>query len=479
MMRLRGLLLVLCACAVTTLCVTVSAYATDFGANDDTGKFAADGGAAFYERMAGLGLKQAIVTVRWRPSEPDVLAERQMLELTTNAAAAAGVKLVFAVYPYPPREIESGQATPEAFAAWVGGLARTFPTVRQFVVGNEPNQPAFFRPQFVNGAQASAARFGPYLASAYDALKRVDPGIVVVGVGLSPRGNDRPNAKSNISTSPVRFLSALGQWYRRSGRTTPLMDGFSFHPYPNKATDPLERGYPWPNAGFVNLDRIKQALWDAFRGTPQPTTVTGLKLYLDEVGWQVDTASLPGYNGAENVAVTDEATQAAVYADLIRRAQCDRDIAEVNVFGFYDDPFRPGFQAGLHLPDGTPRASADAVREAVGQGCASMLPAWEPVRGVVGATPPKVTRSGGTVTVVVRAREGAVARVCSLTGAAPTAMRSLLSRSSGSGCVAAPVSPLRPTTLTLDVPAGEVTVGVRLAASLATKRRTLTSVVLP
>ena len=46
------------------------------------------------------------------------------------------------------------------------------------------------------------------------------------------------------------------------------MDGFSFHPYPNEATDPLERGYAWPNAGFANLDRLKQALWDAFQ-TPR------------------------------------------------------------------------------------------------------------------------------------------------------------------------------------------------------------------
>ena len=120
--------------------------------------------------------------------------------------------------------------------------ARSYPQVKQFVVGNEPNQPAFFRPQFVRGRQVSAALFGPFLAAGYDALKSVDPTIQVIGVGLSPRGNDRPNARSNISTSPVRFLAALGRWYRRTGRQTPIMDGFSFHPYPNRATDPLTKG---------------------------------------------------------------------------------------------------------------------------------------------------------------------------------------------------------------------------------------------
>ena len=147
------------------------------------------------------------------------------------------------------------------------------------------------------------------------------------------------------------------------------MDGFSFHPYPNRATDPLELGYAWPGAGFANLARIKQSLWDAFAGTPQPTTVDGLKLYLDEVGWQVDTTGLPGYNGRENVAVTDEATQADVYRKLVTLAQCDPDIAEVNVFGFIDDPLRTGFQAALHRADGSPRPAAAAVKDAIGRAC--------------------------------------------------------------------------------------------------------------
>ena len=188
-------------------------------------------------------------------------------------------------------------------------------------------------------------------------------------MGLSPRGNDRPTAKNNISTSPVRFLRALGAWYRRSGRTKPLMDGFSFHPYPNEATDPLERGYQWPNAGFANLDRLKQALWDAFDGTAQPTTLDGLKLHLDEVGWQVDTAGRLGYRGLENVPVTDEVTQAAIYGQLIREAACDPDVASLSFFGFRDDGLRTGFQAGLERADGSARPSAEAVQAAIAAGC--------------------------------------------------------------------------------------------------------------
>ena len=167
----------------------------------------------------------------------------------------------------------------------------------------------------------------------------MNPNIDVIGLGLSPRGNDNPTAASNVSTSPVRFIRDLGQAYRTSARNAPIMDELAFHPYPNQPTDGLDSGYQWPNAGFANLDRIKQAVWDAFHGTAQPVFQEGgptassvwdyLKLRLDEVGWQVaiPAANAGAYTGAENVKTTDEATQAQIYSDLVKRAGCDADIS--------------------------------------------------------------------------------------------------------------------------------------------------------
>ena len=264
-MRILAAAIVLVAALLTGASV---AAAADVGANDDSAKFEDDAGAALYGRMSELGLRRTVIGVRFVPSEAVVIQDKQLLDRAIASATDAGLRVVLAVYPYPPRELEAGLGSPSMFASYVGVLASIYPQVRQFVIGNEPNQPAFWRPQFdAAGNNLSAPSFGPYLAAAYDTLKSVDPEISVVGVGLSPRGNDRPTARNNISTSPVRFLRALGAWYRRSGRTKPLMDAFSFHPYPNEATDPLERGYQWPNAGFANLDRMKQALWDAFNGT--------------------------------------------------------------------------------------------------------------------------------------------------------------------------------------------------------------------
>jgi len=437
------------------------------GANDDSAKHADDGGAAMYGAMAALGLRQTVIGVRFVPSQPLVIQDKALLDRAVASGVSAGLDVVLAVYPYPPREIEAGLASPPLFAGYVGSLASIYPQVRKFVIGNEPNQPAFWRPQFdASGANVSAAAFGPFLAAAYDALKSVDPSLEVVGVGLSPRGNDRPNAKNNISTSPIRFLRALGEWYRRSGRTDPLMDGFSLHPYPNEATDPLERGYAWPNAGFVNLARVKQALWDAFHGTAQPTTVGGLRLHLDEVGWQVNTRGRPGYRGSENVPVTDEVTQALIYGELVRRVACDPDVASLSFFGFRDDGSRTGFQAGLQRVDASARPSASAVQLAIAEsatGCRRLPTFWKPGGEVVGASVALgVTRAA--VNARVGAGEDARATVC---------VRGSVARAS---CRRASVAGLRAVELAIPAPAGAVglvEVSVRLRAEANPKRRTL------
>jgi hypothetical protein len=452
---------------VALLCGASVGLAADVGANDDSAKHAEDGGAALYAEMAGLGLRQTVIGVRFVPSQAVVIQDKPLLDRAIANAEAAGIRVILAVYPYPPREIEAGLSSPSMFASYVGVLASIYPEVKQFVIGNEPNQPAFWRPQFdASGQIASAPAFGPYLAAAYDTLKAVDPQISVVGVGLSPRGNDRPTARNNISTSPVRFLRALGVWYRRSGRTRPLMDGFSFHPYPNEATDPLERGYGWPNAGFANLDRLKQALWDAFEGTSQPTTLDGLRLHLDEVGWQVDTAGRPGYRGLENVPVTDEVMQAAIYGQLIREAACDPDVASLSFFGYRDDGLRTGFQAGLVRADGSARPAAAAVQAAIeASSCTGDPRTWLPGVEVLGT---KVAVGGERAEVMTRigAGEDARARVC---------VRSTDLWLFGQRCRSIAVPGLRATNVALRPPLGtrRVEVTVEFAAEANRTRRTI------
>ncbi|HUQ23984.1 MAG TPA: hypothetical protein VM049_13355 [Gaiellaceae bacterium] len=369
------------------LIFATGALAVDFGANDDTGKYLAGESATYFGQMAAAGLRQNVMTLKWDPAAPMTVPDKAFLDAALPAAQAAGIKVVFAVYGAKPTTFTGDGGMPEAFAAWVGQVARTYPSVRNFIVGNEPNQPRFWRPQFDgSGAQASAAAFGPVLAAAYDALKAVSPEIQVVGIGLSPRGNDRPDGASNVSTSPVRFLGSLGAWYRSSGRARPLLDALSFHPYPNANTDSPTSGYAWPNVGLANADRLKQAVEDAFGGSGQPTVRSGLKLFYDELGWQVDTSANGSYAGTENVPVTTEANQAAIYGQIPRLVACDPAVGALNIFGFVDESDRgAGFQAGLYRKDGTARPSLSSFSEGIAGGCSGGQVAWSPATGVVGA----------------------------------------------------------------------------------------------
>jgi hypothetical protein len=373
------------ACALLcALTLTTTAAAVDFGANDDTGRYSADGGAAFFAQMKASGLAQNVMTVRWTPGSAGI-ADRGFLDRAIPTAVAAGIKPILAVYPYPPSAIEAGTADPAAFGAWVRALADAYPAVTTFIVGNEPNLNTFWRPQGDGTKVLSGAGFGPFLAAGYDALKGKSTGITVLGVGSSPRGDRAPQAAGK--SSPVHFLDSLGDWYRASGRPAPLMDGFSYHPYPNPSdfTVPFTFAYGWPNAGVQELPRIKQALHDAFAGTPQPTTLQGLKLYLDEVGWQVDTSGNGAYEGSENVRVTSEETQAAIYADLVRFVSCDPDVAQLNFFGYYDERNRGGWQSALRRADGSERPANAAVRSAIAAGCTTGMRSWSPLTRPEGA----------------------------------------------------------------------------------------------
>ncbi len=380
-------LIVAVAVSCTTLTLVAGASAIDFGANDDTGKYSSSPGT-FFQQMRDTGLTVNVMTSKFNPDSPGTVTDKAFLDRAVPAARAKGMKVVLAIFSTKARAAEG--ATAEQFADYVALVARTYPQVNEFIIGNEPNQPRFWQPQFnSDGSNASAAAFGEWLAAAYDALKAIDSKIVVSGIGLSPRGNDRPGAVSNVSTSPVRFLKFLGDWYRTSGRTKPIMDKISFHPYPNRNADSVTKGYGWPSIGVPNIDRLKQALWDAFGGTSQPHAENGLEGDADEVGWQVNTEGKSGYTGAENVPVIGEDAQAKVYDELVRYVVCEPFLATMNFFGYYDDqPRDAGFQAGVRWVDGSVRAAEQAVRDAIaetGSKCKGSQRSWSHATDVVGA----------------------------------------------------------------------------------------------
>lgn len=379
------------------------------GVNEDHPKFQADAGAAMFGELSTIGLTESVISVRWDPAQPETIPDEEHLRVVIAAAKEKGVKVVLALYPAKSRAV--ADEGPAGFIAFCGRAATAFPDAAAFIVGNEPNQPRFWQPQFnADGSQASAAAFLPVLAGCYDAIHPT--GKEVIGIGLSPRGNDNPLAPSNVSTSPIRFIRALGAAYRSSGRKEPIMDGFSFHPYPRANSDTPFVGYQWPNAGMPNFDRIKQALWDAFNGTRQPHIETGLALWLDEVGWQVPTEGSSAYTGVENVPTIDEAGQAAFHGAVVRLSACDPQVEALHFFHWIDELDRSGFQSGAFRADGTRRPAFDAVAQAVadtngGTRCAGSATVWKHTTSVVGAKA-TFTRLRARVVEAI-ARENAIA----------------------------------------------------------------------
>lgn len=352
------------------------------GVVDDRPVGPADGGAAFFALMNDVGLNEIRITVQWDPAQPTTIPHETHIRDMLPVASLRAIRVVFSVQGVKAKSITGTPNGTNKFTAFLSQIATTFPTVTDFIVGNEPNQQRFWQPQFTSGGRSAApAAYAALLAQSYDALKRVNPNINVIGVGLSPRGNDDPNASGNISHSPLKFLRGMGAAYRASGRRKPLMDEFAFHPYPKKDRDPLAKGYPWPNAGVPNLSRLKQAFWDAFHGTAQKTFEDGLKMKLDEVGWQVKVvaSAQEAYFGRESIEPTDEATQAAVYSGLLRHVACDPSVDSVLFFGFQDEPNLDRWQSGLMRADGTKRASYESVKATLAQTggrCAGRMQSW-------------------------------------------------------------------------------------------------------
>ena len=156
------------------------------------------------------------------------------------------------------------------------------------------------------------------------------------------------------------------------------MDELAFHPYPQPQQGPPSTRYAWPTAGLANLDRIKQAVWDAFHGTAQPTFAEAgttqpkpLRFDLDEVGWQV--APLPAvaslYTGVETAGtkLISEDDQATYYRDTVTLAECDPGVRMLSFFHLVDETDLDRWQSGLERADGSHRPSYDAVKQTLAQ----------------------------------------------------------------------------------------------------------------
>jgi hypothetical protein len=387
-----------------------------WGVADDASKFADDGGAWFYGQMQGAGLTTNRWTLAWDSTVPTAIKELPFLERAAPIAQAAGIHVLLALYAGTPSPTAS-QHDPTQFCAWAAQVATVATQwgINDFIVWNEPNTRLYWSPQKdAGGNDVAAPAYEALLATCYDSIHAADPAANVIGMGLSPR------ASTSESTEPLVFLRDVGKAYRASGRTAPIMDQLSVHPYPNPnhPIDSPDVGYEVTDRfGVPNMDRVKQAVYDAFNGTGQPTTVsTGarassagvfkgpLTLVIDEIGWQTDTKAYSQYVNNENVATISEQTQADYIKKMAEKYfACDPAVVSVQLFLLADEKYRNGkdangvtlgggWQSGLLTAGGEgvsqPKAAYSQVGAdfAAGRGaCQGQLISWTPA-GSSGAT---------------------------------------------------------------------------------------------
>ena len=304
----------------------------NYGVADDTGKYADDGGAWFDGMLKGANLTE----VRWTLAfngDPATITELPFIQRAAPQAQKDGVHVVLALYGRP-----GTMHDPTAFCSWAALVATTVSQwgIHDFIIWNEPNTSLYWSPQ----DSTAPAAYEALLARCYDAIHAADSSARVIGFGLSPRSN------GSGQTAPIPFILAVGAAYKASGRTTPIMDQMSIHPYPNPSSpaDGPDVGYSNPDFyGVPNLNRVKQAIYDAFQGTGQPTTLNGLTFRIDELGWQTNTTAYPQYYNQENVAVVSEQTQASYVQEAIQKyLACDPTVTDVEWFLLVDEATRNG-----------------------------------------------------------------------------------------------------------------------------------------
>ena len=203
---------------------------------------------------------------------------------TVNYAAQYGIKVVFAIIGTPPwanraagvnvvpRNALDLQRFAAAAAKRYGGQYKAFdgralPAVRHWLAWNEPNNPAFLRPQYrkVRGrwVAQSPIDYAKICNAIYRGVSITTIGASKVACGVTgPRGNNDPSS-GRPSLSPLPFLRGM----KKAGVTK--FDAYAHHPYyggprerPSSPPPPAKRGAP-PTA--VTLGNINSLIKEVTR----------------------------------------------------------------------------------------------------------------------------------------------------------------------------------------------------------------------
>ena len=181
------------------------------------------------------------------PTNPnDPAYDWSAYDRTVNYAQQYGMKVVLAIISTPPWANGAAgvnvapknpldlQRFATAAARRYGGSfkapdGRVLPPVRHWLAWNEPNNPAFLRPQYrkVNGrfVAVSPVAYAKICNAIYRGVSVTTVGASKVACGVTgPRGNNQPNS-ARPGMSPLAFLRAM----KAAGAAK--FDAYAHHPY--------------------------------------------------------------------------------------------------------------------------------------------------------------------------------------------------------------------------------------------------------
>jgi hypothetical protein len=261
------------------------------------------------------------------------------------------------------------------------GPQQPLPAAQAIEVWNEPNTSGAIQPQFEGKTDVAAGIYRDLLNAAYDAVKSVNPKMLVVTGGTDPYGDPPggPYPPGIQRVQPVTFWqdvlcvrpvktgktgktgkkgkkkAAAPKYVRTNGCSGPVkFDALAHHPIDNTGMGPEQQG-PLPgDASTPDLGRVTNVLRGAEKAG---TTLPGKhQVWVTEFWWD---SSPPNPQGAK-LPVQARWIEQSLY--FFWKGGADTAFA----FVVGDMPQRPGvragFQSGVYFDDGRPKPSLTAFR---------------------------------------------------------------------------------------------------------------------
>jgi hypothetical protein len=343
-----------------------------------------------YDDARKLGIKAFRITLLWQPGLTEPTAE-QTLELERAVGVPRDITIVLSVFGRRAVHAPTTEERRDEYCGFLESIVRRYRRIRQLGIWNEPNKSYFWRPQFNgDGTSAAPAAYAALLARCWDVLHDARAGIRVIAPSTSPRGNDKPDAVSNISHSPTLFIRELGRAYRASGRDSPIFDIVGHHVHGISSAERPWRTHRGSSVTQGDLTKLDQTLSEAFSDTAQPVPgrcIDGkcVPVWWLEAGFQTepdpDKASF--YTGVEvtprslpdsvgdveleplpdsRSLAPDQATQ---IVSALRLAYCQPHVEAFFNFLLWDEARLEGWQSAPIWVDRTPKGSYEAFRGAI------------------------------------------------------------------------------------------------------------------